>query len=319
MFVALRFLACFILAALTLGAVAPAASPPLPLMASGVTIYGEKVGGMTSERARRVIERSFERPLRLGYYKKRWRLTPARLGAQADIGGAVTRALDARAGQAVRLDVTVPARALREYVGTLDKRYSRPVVDARLDGLSLDLQPVITEERPGIAVKRAFLGSAIRRALRWGDRSLIPLRMRPIQPTVRSEDFHSIIVIRRGSNQLYLYDGASLTRTFRVATGTAKYPTPLGQWSIVDMQRDPWWIPPPDSDWSKDLKPIPPGPGNPLGTRWMGLSAPAVGIHGTPDAKSIGYSASHGCIRMHISEADWLFDHVDIGTPVFIV
>ncbi len=316
---ALRFLACFILAALTLGAVAPAANPPLPLLASGVTIYGEKVGGMTTERARRVVARSFERPLRLGFYKKRWKVKPAQLGATADIEGAVRRALRARARQAVRLDVRVPSANVRAYVTSLGKRYSRPVVDARLAGLSSDLRPVITEERPGVAVNRAFLGGAIRRALRWGDRSLIPLRMRPIQPTVRSEDFHSIIVIRRGSNQLYLYDGASLTRTFRVATGTAKYPTPLGQWSIVDMQRDPWWIPPPDSDWSKDLKPIPPGPGNPLGTRWMGLSAPAVGIHGTPDAKSIGYSASHGCIRMHISEADWLFDHVDVGTPVFIV
>ena len=51
----------------------------------------------------------------------------------------------------------------------------------------------------------------------------------------------------------------------------------------------------------------------------MGLSAPLVGIHGTPDAASIGYSASHGCIRMHVPEAEWLFDRVRIGTTVFIV
>ena len=62
-----------------------------------------------------------------------------------------------------------------------------------------------------------------------------------------------------------------------------------------------------------------PGPDNPLGTRWMGLSAPGVGIHGTPSDASIGYSASHGCIRMHIPEAEWLFNHVDVGTTVFIV
>ena len=66
-------------------------------------------------------------------------------------------------------------------------------------------------------------------------------------------------------------------------------------------------------------EPIPPGPGNPLGTRWMGLTAPLVGIHGTPDSASIGYSASHGCIRMYIPDADWLFDHVDLGTPVLIL
>jgi lipoprotein-anchoring transpeptidase ErfK/SrfK len=51
----------------------------------------------------------------------------------------------------------------------------------------------------------------------------------------------------------------------------------------------------------------------------MGLSAPYVGIHGTPDAASIGYSASHGCIRMRIPDAEWLFNHVKVGTPVFII
>ena len=66
-------------------------------------------------------------------------------------------------------------------------------------------------------------------------------------------------------------------------------------------------------------QPIPPGPGNPLGTRWMGISSPYVGIHGTPDAASIGYSASHGCIRMLIPQVEWLFEQVEVGTPVFIV
>ena len=51
----------------------------------------------------------------------------------------------------------------------------------------------------------------------------------------------------------------------------------------------------------------------------MGLSEPAVGIHGTPDAASIGYSASHGCIRMLVPEAEWLFERVDEGTPVYIL
>ena len=127
-----------------------------------------------------------------------------------------------------------------------------------------------------------------------------------------------MIVIRRGVNELRYYHGATLLRTFGVATGQSIYPTPLGTFSIVDMQLNPWWRPP-DSPWAKGLKPIPPGPGNPLGTRWMGLSAPGVGIHGTPDDGSIGYSVSHGCIRMHIPDAEWLFVHVRIGTPVYIV
>jgi lipoprotein-anchoring transpeptidase ErfK/SrfK len=51
----------------------------------------------------------------------------------------------------------------------------------------------------------------------------------------------------------------------------------------------------------------------------MGLNVGAVGIHGTPDAASIGYSASHGCVRMRIPDAEQLFERVRIGTPVFIV
>jgi lipoprotein-anchoring transpeptidase ErfK/SrfK len=135
---------------------------------------------------------------------------------------------------------------------------------------------------------------------------------------VTRASFGPVIVISRGSNTLWLYDSTKLVRTFRVATGRSQYPTPSGLWSIVDMQMNPWWRPP-DSDWARGLKPIPPGPGNPLGTRWMGLSAPGVGIHGTPDAASIGYSASHGCIRMPISDAEWLFQHVHLGVPVYIV
>jgi L,D-transpeptidase ErfK/SrfK len=125
-------------------------------------------------------------------------------------------------------------------------------------------------------------------------------------------------VIQRGSNELTLYDGAKVVRQFRVATGQSAYPTPLGRFQIVVKWRNPWWYPP-ASPWAQGESPIPPGPNNPLGTRWMGLSAPGVGIHGTNNPASIGYSLSHGCIRMLVSQAEWLFNHVDIGTPVFIV
>jgi lipoprotein-anchoring transpeptidase ErfK/SrfK len=139
-----------------------------------------------------------------------------------------------------------------------------------------------------------------------------------IDPTRTRKTIGPIVVIDRSANTLVLYDGARKVRAFRVATGSPYYPTPSGTWRIVDKQLWPTWYPP-ASDWAKGLKPVPPGPGNPLGTRWMGLNAYAVGIHGTPDAASIGYSASHGCIRMQVWEAEWLFDRVRLGTPVVIV
>jgi len=128
-----------------------------------------------------------------------------------------------------------------------------------------------------------------------------------------------VIVVDREQNKLRLYNGRTLVRVFPVATGQAIYPTPAGVWFIKDKQLNPWWYPPTYDAWAKGLKPVPPGPGNPLGTRWMGLNAPGVGIHGTDAPGSIGYSASHGCIRMQVPDAEWLFPRVTVGTPVVVV
>ena len=149
-------------------------------------------------------------------------------------------------------------------------------------------------------------------------------------PMVVAEIAATAIETARASKAMILRvnpkDGATLRgakpkliRTFKIATGRSEYPTPLGKFEVINKQANPWWYPPPGSDWAKDAKPVPPGPGNPLGTRWMGLSSPYVGIHGTPDAASIGYSASHGCIRMLIPQVEWLFTQIELGTPVFIV
>jgi L,D-transpeptidase ErfK/SrfK len=178
---------------------------------------------------------------------------------------------------------------------------------------------VIADGRPGRRVARWLMEARIARALRSPETRTIALATKPVAPAVTRATYGAVIVIGRDSHRLRLYDGRRLVREFGVATGQSAYPTPIGTFSIVTMQRDPWWIPPPNSEWARGAKPIPPGPGNPLGTRWMGLSAAAVGIHGTPDAASIGYSASHGCIRMRIPDASWLFDHVQVGTPVAIV
>jgi hypothetical protein len=117
---------------------------------------------------------------------------------------------------------------------------------------------------------------------------------------------------------LYLvsHDDKVLKR-YPVAIGNPSYPTPPGRYFVTDMIYNPPWYPP-DSPWAKDAKITPPGPDNPLGTRWIGLSANILGIHGTPAAWSIGTAASHGCIRMYISDVEELFEMVDPGVPVKI-
>ncbi len=314
-----RFPLALALLSLAFGAAAPAAGPPMPLVARGVNVLGTKVGGMTSEQARRHVKAAFVRPLRFRLGTETWSARPSELGASADVGAAVSRALRARPGRRLPLEVGIWKVRLRKYVAGLDHKYSYPAESSKLVGLSADLQPAISESRPGRRVDTEAMAQGIVSVLRSGRRPVVPLKLKTIQPAVTAGDFGSIIVIKRSSNELNLYNGMQLVQSFRVATGRAEYPTPLGEWSIVSMQQDPWWYPPQTSEWAKGLKPVPPGPGNPLGTRWMGLSAAGVGIHGTPDSASIGYSASHGCIRMLISDATWLFDHVSVGTPVFVV
>lgn len=126
------------------------------------------------------------------------------------------------------------------------------------------------------------------------------------------------ITIDLSERKLFLHRDGRLEKTYSVAVGMPAYPTPVGSLRIISKIPHPTWTPP-NSPWAAGLSPVPPGPGNPLGTRWMGLSAPSVGIHGTYASGSIGTAASHGCIRMLIPEAEELFELVYVGTPVTIV
>ena len=125
------------------------------------------------------------------------------------------------------------------------------------------------------------------------------------------------IIVDLGDLRLYLYRDGKLQVSYPVAAGQPRYPTPTGDYSVTSKVMDPTWYPP-NSDWAKDAKPIPPGVENPLGTRWIGTSAPGVGIHGTPEDSSVGSYASHGCIRMHIPDVEALFPLVTVGMPVII-
>jgi lipoprotein-anchoring transpeptidase ErfK/SrfK len=310
-----RFVLFVALAAVASGAAAPSAQRTATVR-PGVAIGGVKVGGLTSEQARNAVSWWYNRPLRFVFYGKHWSVRPAALGASVDADNAVQEVLKATPTDHLSLRVDVDQARIQKYVKSLDGRLSVEPTDATasLDGL----QPVIQRGKPGIALNQQQTVRRIMAALAVARRPpVLRPAARTVAPTVSAGNFGAIVVISRSSNVLHLYKGTHPWRTFQVATGQAIYPTPTGDWHVVDMQRNPWWRPP-DSPWAQGLKPIPPGPGNPLGTRWMGLDAAGVGMHGTPDAASIGYSASHGCIRMRIPDAEWLFDHVRIGTPVFI-
>jgi hypothetical protein len=297
-------------------ALAPSAGPSKRIP-NGVRIAGVNVSNLDRGQAEQQISARYEAPVRFRFDQRAWSVSTKRLGMNADVTGAVSRAQNAQSGDDIGVSVDVNRDKVRAYVVSLDERFGVDPENAVVTGL-VNGRPQIADSKWGREVRRQTMVRAIVRTLRTRIRPALPLVTKTLKPSVSKTGFGPVIVIHRGSNSLQLFNGETPWRSFRVATGRSQYPTPTGSFRIVDMQTNPWWRPP-DSDWAKGLKPIPPGPGNPLGTRWMGLTAPGVGIHGTPDAASIGYSASHGCIRMLISDATWLFDHVSIGTPVLIV
>jgi lipoprotein-anchoring transpeptidase ErfK/SrfK len=289
---------------------------PATTIASGVTIAGIAVGGMAPADAAKAVQAAFAEPLELTVARARVLVTPDVLGATAGVVKAVDRAATSPPDTKVPLAITTDGQSLAAFVASLAKRYNREPIDTKL--FLRRGRPWLSKERAGLRLDQRRAVRDIAAVLNPAAREPVRLVQRVLKPKVTRRKFGPVIVIHRGGNQLYLYRGTRFLRFFHVATGQSAYPTPLGRFTVAVKWKNPWWYPP-DSPWAKGQKPIPPGPGNPLGTRWMGLTAPGVGIHGTPDAASIGYSVSHGCIRMQISEAEWLFNYVTIGTTVFIV
>ena len=106
---------------------------------------------------------------------------------------------------------------------------------------------------------------------------------------------------------------------YPVALGQTRFPTPVGNYQIIRMVKNPTWENPYKGAGQQRVKP---GAYNPLGTRWIGFhktSKGEYGMHGTPSVRSIGSFSSHGCVRMKIKDAEDLYDKVEMGMPVDVI
>ena len=309
--------------ALTLSAFAPVAqaADPEPVAGAGVTIGGVDVAGLTGAQAATAVTTAYTSGLvRIHVGKKNFRLAVKRLNVRlVNLNAAVAEALAMTAPGDAHVVLTYDRPALIRSVNAIDTASRTKPVKAHWTWKGR--RPVAVAEKSGTMIDRGKLRADVTAQLHKPTGRAATATQTKIRATLTLRKLPPAVAISRGDHSLKLYrvlhKKTVLWRRFGVAVGQAAYPTPRGLFEIVTKQRNPWWYPP-DSPWAKGLKPIPPGPGNPLGTRWMGLSVSGVGIHGTPDAASIGYSASHGCIRMRIPDAEWLFNHVRVGTPVKI-
>jgi lipoprotein-anchoring transpeptidase ErfK/SrfK len=303
----------------------------------GVAIGGIDVGGMTRDEATRVIEAQADERLTDELAVRAagvvWTVTPAALGVHADVDGAIDRAFDIADDMSLfsrlyhriadepvdvgfRISYVQDEAAVDAFVQQAYEEVGEPAIDARFE--LEDGELVTRRSRVGREIKADI---AVQRILKALSRQVdvVDIPVREIAPTVTTASLGTTIVVDVSDNTLVLYEALRVLKEYRVATGTPGYPTPVGTFEIVDKKENPTWYNPAPDTWGADLPPfIGPGPGNPLGTRAMYLNAPGIRIHGTWDSSSIGTAASHGCIRMHIEDAEELYPLVPIGARVIV-
>jgi lipoprotein-anchoring transpeptidase ErfK/SrfK len=123
------------------------------------------------------------------------------------------------------------------------------------------------------------------------------------------------LVVRLRKRRVDVYKNRVLQISYPVAVGQPGWETPKGKFQVIEMQKNPGWTHP------LTQKVVPPGRDNPLGERWIAFWTDGnnyIGFHGTPDRRSIGKAASHGCVRMYNEHVRELYQLVKPGTPVIV-
>lgn len=140
------------------------------------------------------------------------------------------------------------------------------------------------------------------------------------------------LVLDRRQRRLSVFEGGQERRRFPVGVGRPGWETPVGRFSVIELAVDPTWEHPATG------RRVPPGPANPLGSRWIGFhrdcngrvgfngtehlvvkGCVSAGFHGTPQRDSVGRAVSHGCVRLLDEHVRELFDLVQMGTPVTVL
>ncbi|MFA5843818.1 MAG: L,D-transpeptidase/peptidoglycan binding protein [Coriobacteriia bacterium] len=302
----------------------------------GVTVEGHDVGGLQRIAVRDVIEDTVARPYLeplAATYRGRTFVLPAADYVRVDVDGMIGEALAPQTGASIarRLYLRVTGRPVTTDVAirvsadeTALRRWVTETASA-IDTRAVDATLTMNGDR--LVVKRDRLGHRVRvddsvtvlsDALEHGVKT-VELRADLITASVEASSFGQTLLVRKSERRVYLYDVDRMVKSYPCAIGTPGWPTPNGWFRIVNKRKNPSWSNP-HSSWATGMPDyIPPGPGNPLGTRALDLSAAGIRIHGTTKDWSIGQAASHGCMRMHRWDIEDLFDRVRVGARVIIV
>jgi lipoprotein-anchoring transpeptidase ErfK/SrfK len=303
------------------------------VIAPGVTVRGLDVGGRTVDDAASYLSGYLtgflSRDVVVSVGAKTYRLKAADVQLKFDWTLTAKRAFNAgrsRTDQSAPVDVA-PAlgysrKAVESWAKSVKRQATRP---ARNAGVTITLRHIgRTHSRPGLTIDSKALAATLESTL---NDTRAPRHVRqatkPVRPKITAASvakaYGTIITVDRAHFTLRLFKHLKLSKRYGIAVGMAGLDTPAGLYAIHDKQVNPAWHVP-NSAWAGSLagQTIPGGAANnPLKARWLGI-ANGVGIHGTAEDWSIGSRASHGCIRMHVSDVIDLYPRVPVGTPVLI-
>jgi lipoprotein-anchoring transpeptidase ErfK/SrfK len=321
-----RVLATLTVAALAAVPASASAADPTNVPA-GVSAGGVDLSGATLDEARIRLETGVGarvlQPLVLGAAGKPWTLAPAQAKLSFDALTTAKRALRATAPGAVPLKITHSRLAVRAWVADIAAKVRQAPRDATVN---VTLTHIYRKRaKLGKALDQPGVAAQVDAALDDGTTfpRTLHTALKPLSPAVNANDlarvYGTVITIDKAHFKLRLFKRLKFSKSYMVAVGQPAYPTPPGLFHIQNKQVNPVWSVP-NSPWAGELQGTTVQGGsaaNPLKARWMGI-ANGVGIHGTGQDYSIGTAASHGCIRMHVSDVIDLYPRVPVGTTVLI-
>lgn len=129
-----------------------------------------------------------------------------------------------------------------------------------------------------------------------------------------------IVVFKSRHTLEALNSAGRVVAAYPTTSGSQHDPLPIGNWKVTGIAQHPAFYYNPDLFWNApeaDAKAkLQPGPNNPAGVVWIGISKQHYGIHGTPEPSLVGHAESHGCVRLTNWDAEELAKMVSVGTPV---